>query len=101
MADTIAAISTGNAPGGIGVIRISGDAAIETAAKVFAPADKSQLTELKGYRAKYGNIIIDGERADNAVALVFVRRGATPAKMLLNFPFTAACLWCKKRLRRY
>lgn len=71
MADTIAAISTGNAPGGIGVIRISGDAAIETAAKVFAPADKSQLTELKGYRAKYGNIIIDGERADNAVALVF------------------------------
>lgn len=37
MADTIAAISTGNAPGGIGVIRISGDAAIETAAKVFAP----------------------------------------------------------------
>ena len=71
MADTIAAISTGNAPGGIGVIRISGDAAIETAAKVFAPADESQLTELKGYRAKYGNIIIDGERADNAVALVF------------------------------
>ena len=48
MADTIAAISTGNAPGGIGVIRISGDAAIETAAKVFAPADESQLTELKG-----------------------------------------------------
>ena len=35
MADTIAAISTGNAPGGIGVIRISGDAAIETAAKVL------------------------------------------------------------------
>lgn len=71
MADTIAAISTGNAPGGIGVIRISGDTAIEIAAKVFAPIDKSSLTQLGGYRAKYGNIVINGEKTDNAVALVF------------------------------
>lgn len=35
MAKTIAAVATGNAAGGIGVIRISGDSAIETAAKVF------------------------------------------------------------------
>ena len=35
MAKTIAAVSTGNAAGGIGVIRISGDSAVQTAAKVF------------------------------------------------------------------
>ncbi len=71
MSKTIAAISTGSAPGGIGVIRISGDDAVKIASKVFLPMDNSSLTELEGYRAKYGNIIIDGEKADNAVALVF------------------------------
>lgn len=71
MAKTIAAISTGNAPGGIGVIRISGDNAIEIASKVFRPMDNSSLCDLGGYRAKYGNIICGGESTDNAVALVF------------------------------
>ena len=71
MSKAIAAISTGAAPGGIGVIRISGDGAVEIASKVFAPLDNSSLTDLKGYRAKYGNIVIDGEKADNAVALIF------------------------------
>ena len=68
---TIAAIATGNAPGGIGVIRISGDNAIDIAESVFLPIDNSSLKNLKGYRAKYGNILIDGEKTDNAVALVF------------------------------
>ncbi len=71
MSTTIAAISTGSAPGGIGVVRISGDNAVAVAASVFAPADGSDLNALGGYRAKYGNIVIDGEKADNAVALVF------------------------------
>ncbi|MBQ7741047.1 MAG: tRNA uridine-5-carboxymethylaminomethyl(34) synthesis GTPase MnmE [Eubacterium sp.] len=71
MSTTIAAIATGNAPGGIGVIRISGEKAIEIADAVFLPLDGSSLSKLKGYRAKYGNIIIEGEKADNAVALVF------------------------------
>ncbi len=71
MAKTIAAVATGNTAGGIGVIRISGDKAIEIASKVFAPCDNSSLTQLAGYRAKFGNIICNGEAADNAVALVF------------------------------
>lgn len=68
---TIAAIATGSAPGGIGVIRISGEEAIAVAAKVFQPLDGSSLCDVKGYRAKYGNIVLAGEMADNAVALVF------------------------------
>ena len=35
MNDTIAAISTAQAPGGIGIVRISGENAIEIASKVF------------------------------------------------------------------
>ncbi|MBR3149215.1 MAG: tRNA uridine-5-carboxymethylaminomethyl(34) synthesis GTPase MnmE [Eubacterium sp.] len=68
---TIAAISTGNAPGGIGVIRISGEDAVKIANKVFECKDKTSLTELGGYRAKFGSIVIDGKRQDDAVALVF------------------------------
>lgn len=71
MSKTIAAIASGNAPGGIGVIRISGEDAIKIASLVFSPADGSSLLDLKGYRAKFGNIIIQGKKADNAVALVF------------------------------
>ena len=68
---TVAAVATGNAPGGIGVIRISGDKAVEIASKVFSPMDKTSLCDLPGYRAKFGNVIINGEESDNAVALVF------------------------------
>ena len=71
MAKTIAAVATGNSAGGIGVIRISGDSAIEIADKIFEPADGSALCDLAGYRAKFGNVICGGEAADDAVALVF------------------------------
>lgn len=68
---TIAAIATGNAVGGIGIVRISGDEAVSVADKVFKSADSTPLSSLKGYRAKFGNIIEKGKAIDNAVALVF------------------------------
>ncbi|MCD7873012.1 MAG: tRNA uridine-5-carboxymethylaminomethyl(34) synthesis GTPase MnmE, partial [Clostridiales bacterium] len=71
MEKTIAALATGNSAGGIGVIRISGSEAITIAGKIFKPADGSSLNSLKGYRAKYGNVIYKNEKIDNAVALVF------------------------------
>ena len=71
MEKTIAAVATGNAAGGLGVIRISGEKAVSIADKVFRPQDGSSLSDLKGYRAKFGNIRFDGETFDDAVALVF------------------------------
>ena len=71
MEKTIAAVATGNAAGGLGVIRISGVKAISIADKVFRPQDGSSLSDLKGYRAKFGSIRFDGETFDDAVALVF------------------------------
>ena len=58
MSKTIAAIATGNSVSGIGVIRISGDSAIEIAQKVFKSADNTPLSSLKGYTAKFGNVYI-------------------------------------------
>ncbi len=71
MSSTIAAIATGNSAAGISVIRISGSDAISIANKVFKPSDKSSLLDLKGYRAKFGNIVEDGKEFDEAVALVY------------------------------
>ncbi len=71
MEETIAAISTGNTAAGIGVIRISGSEALAVADRVFKAKDGSRLQNMKGYRAKYGSVIIEGEAADEAVALVF------------------------------
>ena len=56
MADTIAAIATPQAAGGIGIVRISGDEAAAIADRVFNSADGKPLTLSKGYTAHYGYV---------------------------------------------
>ena len=73
---TIAAISTAQAPGGIGIIRISGNDAVAVAEKVFRSARGKKLSDLPGYHALYGSVWTSGkdgapEKIDEAVALVF------------------------------
>ena len=68
---TIAAIATPNAPGGIGIIRISGENAVEIAAKIFRPVSGIELTESKGYCAHFGSVYDNNEKIDEAVCLVF------------------------------
>lgn len=69
---TIAAISTAKGVGGIGVIRISGDDAIKIASKVFVPFNNStKVMDMKGYTAKYGKVVKNGEVIDEAVLLIF------------------------------
>ncbi len=65
---TVAAIATPNAAGGISVIRISGEKAIETASKVFK--GKNPL-EMEGYTCAYGSIHDNGEILDDVVLTVF------------------------------
>ena len=68
---TIAAISTAQGEGGIGVIRISGSEAVAVADRVFQNINNRSLTEMRGYTAAFGKIISGGEELDEAVALVF------------------------------
>lgn len=68
---TIAAISTAQGAGGIGIIRISGDKAIEIADKIFVSFSGAKLEGLEGYRAAYGKIVFENETLDECVALVF------------------------------
>ncbi len=68
---TIAAIATPMGDGALGVIRISGDNAIEIADKVFFPFSKQSLCDFEGYKAAYGEIKENDTVLDDAVALVF------------------------------
>ncbi|MBQ9673338.1 MAG: tRNA uridine-5-carboxymethylaminomethyl(34) synthesis GTPase MnmE [Ruminococcus sp.] len=68
---TIAAISTAQGEGGIGVIRISGENSAEIADKIFKSVSGKKLSEIEGYRALFGNIYKEGEVIDEAVALNF------------------------------
>lgn len=71
---TIAAIATPPATGGISVIRISGENALEIAAKLFKPINGRDITQMKGYTAAYGSIYggsEGNERLDDGILLVF------------------------------
>ena len=69
---TIAAISTPRAQGGISVIRISGENALEIAEKIFAPVSTNlTATQMQGYTCAYGNIINGTETVDDGVLTVF------------------------------
>lgn len=68
---TVAAIATPNAPGGIGIIRISGDKALEIASRVFIPVSKAEIKSSKGYKAYFGDIVAGKEKIDEGVCLVF------------------------------
>ncbi len=69
--NTIAAISTANGPGGIGVIRISGENAFIIGDKVFKNINGKKISEMSGYTAAYGNVYDNDEKIDEAVATVF------------------------------
>lgn len=68
---TIAAVSTPNATGGIGIIRISGDEAMSIADRVFEGVSGQKLADAKGYTAHFGAVIYEGKKLDEAVATVF------------------------------
>lgn len=72
MEKTIAAISTAPAPGGIGIVRISGEEALAVADRVFRGVSGRRLSEMKGYTAQLGGAYTPaGQRLDDVVALVF------------------------------
>jgi len=69
---TIAAVSTGSAPGGIGIVRISGPDARKIADRVFRSKSGKRIADMKGYTALLGGAYTSaGEKLDDVVALMF------------------------------
>ena len=55
--DTICAIATPIGEGGIAIIRISGENALDIASKIFISKSNFDIKNMKTYTMKYGNII--------------------------------------------
>ncbi len=68
---TIAAIATGQAAGGIGIVRLSGSDARQIADRVFTAASGKTLAESAGYRAHYGRVSDNAGWSDETVAIVY------------------------------
>ena len=71
--DTVAAISTPRGKGGVALLRISGERAVEIAARVFLPMSGKSLGELDANYMVYGRIMdaVDGTQVDDGMAVVF------------------------------
>lgn len=67
---TIAAISTAMADGGIGIIRISGEEAFLIMEKVFRPAKKKDMKKVDSHTAHYGYIYDGDKKIDECICLV-------------------------------
>lgn len=69
--DTIAAISTPPGRGGIGVVRLSGPAALRVAARIFRPESGASLDAPN--RAQFGHIVdrATAEQIDEAILIYF------------------------------
>ena len=85
MADTIAAISTGNVLAGIGILRLSGEDAISIVDKVFKPSSGKPMSERKDRSLVYGELF---DKTVSALTFAFApfpaRRTATRAKIRRN-----------------
>ncbi|MGN0601620.1 MAG: tRNA uridine-5-carboxymethylaminomethyl(34) synthesis GTPase MnmE [Oscillospiraceae bacterium] len=71
---TICAVSTPLAQGGLSVIRISGEKALDIAERIFIPFGGKKVKEMKGHTCVYGRVTnpYDGRQMDDAVLTVFI-----------------------------
>ena len=77
--DTIAAISTPRGEGGIGIVRISGNNALEILGKIFKPKSKKNIEELKNFSINYGHLY-DGKNLVDEVLVSVMKAPNTYTK---------------------
>lgn len=68
--DTIAAIATAMDNSGIGIIRISGDEAIDITDKIFKSVKNKKLKEVKSHTIHFGHIVQNNEILDEVLVSV-------------------------------
>lgn len=65
--DTIAAISTATGPGGIGIVRLSGEDALTIGEKIFQGIGQKGLNLEENRTLQYGHIVRDGQVLDEVL----------------------------------
>lgn len=76
MSDTIAAISTAIGEAGIGIVRLSGDDAINIGSMVFKPIKKDDTIEVENRKLTYGHIY-NGDNIIDEVLIAFMKQPYT------------------------
>jgi tRNA modification GTPase len=72
--DTICAISTAIGEGGIAIIRVSGDKALDIVSKIFKAKNEKDIKDMKTYTMRYGHIIdIDSKEPIDEVIISFMK----------------------------
>lgn len=74
--DTIAAISTPRGEGGIGIVRISGNNALDILEKIFKPKSGKAIKGLRNYSINYGHIF-DGKTLVDEVLVSIMKASNT------------------------
>lgn len=70
LSDTIAAIATPVGSGGIGIVRISGEKAIDIASGLFVPNRGKALKDRKSHTISYGKIVYNGRECDEVLVSI-------------------------------
>ena len=70
--DTIAAIATGMTPSGIGIIRVSGEDALNIASSVFHKKNGEKIDGYEDHKAYFGYVHDNGSVLDEVILLVFL-----------------------------
>lgn len=72
--DTICAVATPIGEGGVAIIRISGENALNIASKIFVPKNKCDIKNMKTYTMRYGNILdLKNEEIIDEVILSYMK----------------------------
>lgn len=79
MFDTIAAISTPRGEGGIGIVRLSGKDSLCILSKIFRPASKKEIKDLRNFSINYGHLY-DGDTLIDEVLVSIMKAPNTYTK---------------------
>ncbi|MBQ9997797.1 MAG: tRNA uridine-5-carboxymethylaminomethyl(34) synthesis GTPase MnmE, partial [Clostridia bacterium] len=89
---TIAAIATPNMTGGIGIIRISGEKAVEIASGLFYGKD---VKTMESHKMHLGKIKVNNETVDNALVCVFKAPNSYTGEDVVEFHCHGGIAVCK------
>ena len=111
MTGTIAAIATANAPGGIGIVRVSGPEAFAIAQEIFRPKNSLDWDNIHGYKMAYGTVCAppcrcatsplasEGGDIDEAICLFFRGPGSYTGEDVAEFQCHGGPLLLQQVLR--
>lgn len=97
MDNTIVAIASSTVEAGIGIIRLSGDCAIEIVKKIFKPFDKKDIDKKSNRLMKYGHIY-DKENLVDEVMVCFMFKPNTYTREDVVEIYTHGGIVCLKKV---